>query len=147
MKKLLLITVLLVSMIGAVACDKQADDMKSNGSDIKNQVVLYYFHTDRRCKTCKKIEETASDLVNNYFADAVKSGKLSFKQLNIDRQENLAMSIEYEAAGSKLCIADYDNDGKKIITDLTDFAFTNAFSEEKFKPGIKAAIEKVLSMK
>ncbi|MDA3844337.1 MAG: nitrophenyl compound nitroreductase subunit ArsF family protein [Candidatus Kapabacteria bacterium] len=144
MKKLSTLIVLFIVMLGVTSCNKSDSKIQANTEEFKNQTVVYYFHTDRRCKTCMKIEKTTFNLVVHDFAEARKAGKLSFKQFNIDREENLDMAIEFEASGSKLCVVNYDNDGKKTITDLTDFAFSNAFSEEKFEPGIKAAIEKAL---
>jgi hypothetical protein len=136
MKKLSTLIVLFIVMLGVTSCNKSDSKIQANTEEFKNQTVVYYFHTDRRCKTCMKIEKTTFNLVVHDFAEARKAGKLSFKQFD--------MAIEFEASGSKLCVVNYDNDGKKTITDLTDFAFSNAFSEEKFEPGIKAAIEKAL---
>ena len=144
MKNLSTIIILFVIMLGAASCNKSAGKIQANTEEFKNQTVVYYFHTDRRCKTCMKIDKTAFNLVIHDFAEARKAGKLSYKQYNIDMEENLDIAIEFEASGSKLCVVNYDKDGKKTITDLTDFAFSNAFSEEKFEPGIKAAIEKAL---
>jgi len=144
MKNLSTLIVLFIIMLAAASCNKSGNKLQANAEEIKNQTVVYYFHVDRRCRTCMKIEKTTFNLVVHDFAKERKAGKLSFKQFNIDREENLDMAIEFEASGSKLCIVNYDNDGKKTITDLTDFAFANAFSEEKFEPGIKAAIQKAL---
>jgi len=145
MEKFSLIIVLLMSMLAAVSCDKSEADKTVSTSDIKNQVIVYYFHTDRRCETCFKIEDTAKDVVSGQFADAAKSGKLSFEPINIDKQENLDLAIKFEAAGSKLCIANYDTNGKLTIDDLTDYAFTNAFSDNKLAERLKVAIEKSLT--
>ena len=145
MKKLSILIALFIIMIGAASCNKPDSKLQTHEANIKNQTVVYYFHTDRRCKTCMKIDKTAFNLVIHDFAEARKAGKLSYKQYNIDMEENLDIAIEFEASGSKLCVVNYDKDGKKTITDLTDFAFSNAFSEEKFEPGIKAAIEKALA--
>ena len=144
MKNLSILIVLFTIMIIAASCGKSPGKLQTHEANIKNQTVVYYFHTDRRCKTCMKIDKTAFNLVIHDFAEARKAGKLSYKQYNIDMEENLDIAIEFEASGSKLCIVNYDSEGKKTITDLTDFAFSNAFSEEKFEPGIKAAIEKAL---
>ena len=63
--------------------------------------------------------------------------------LNDYKKENYKMAERYEAAGSALFINVIKN-GKETHIDLTDFAFMNAFNDEKFAKELKTKIDKQL---
>lgn len=53
-----------------------------------NVTTVYYFHGNKRCFTCNKIETLAKSAVSSGFADDIKSGAIVFKSVNIDDTEN-----------------------------------------------------------
>jgi frataxin-like iron-binding protein CyaY len=60
----------------------------SEKEPVKSEVVAYYFHGNQRCRTCRTIEAYAEEAIQNGFADVIKDGRLKWKVINIDEQEN-----------------------------------------------------------
>jgi len=94
---------------------------KSCGSSVTEnkteEAGIYYFHGDRKCKTCKVVGAEAKKLAEKL--------KVNFFDVNIDQEENKSLAKEFEATGSSLMIK-HAKSGK--IEDLTNFAFRNAIN-------------------
>jgi hypothetical protein len=75
---ILLVILLLAFSAPAFAAEEEADTV----------VTVYYFHGDRRCSTCRKIEKYTEQAVTENFPDAVESGRLRYRAVNTDREEN-----------------------------------------------------------
>ncbi|MCP4566221.1 MAG: hypothetical protein GY841_01435 [FCB group bacterium] len=77
-------------------------------------VVVYYFHNIRRCPTCTKIEELAYKVVHERFAEALASGDLIWKVVNVEEDENKHFADEYQLIVQALVLVDYrpETDGQ-----------------------------------
>jgi len=111
---------------------------KSCGSSVAESKTeaagIYYFHGDRKCKTCKAVGSEAKKLAEKL--------NVKFFDVNIDQEENKSLAKEFEATGSSLMIK-HAKSGK--IEDLTNFAFRNAINNpqaylEKLETTIKTEI-------
>lgn len=78
-------------------------------------ITVYYFHTSRRCNTCKSIERVARRVVTEQYG---KDKAVTFRAVNIEKKENEALAEKYEIGGSALLVVR----GEKT-TDLTAKAF------------------------
>lgn len=141
MRQMKHLLILLALMIGLTAC--AADAQKKEDSP-KNGVEVLYFHGKQRCATCQAIEKETKALIDSQFADAVKSGKLRFRIVDITKAENEALADKYEITWSSLVIVKYNN-GKETSENLTQFAFANARSNPaQFKKELAAKINQML---
>ena len=141
MKQVKHILILLAVIIGLTAC--ASDAQKKEGTS-KDGVEVLYFHGKQRCATCQAIEEETKDLINSQFAEAVKSGKVRFRVVDITKSENEALADKYEITWSSLVIVKYNN-GKETAENLTQFAFANARSNPaQFKKELAAKINQML---
>jgi hypothetical protein len=61
-----------------------------------NALVVYYFHGDTRCPTCRTIENYSHEAVQAAFADEVAKNKLLWKVVNYEQPENSHFATEYE---------------------------------------------------
>ena len=52
------------------------------------KVVIYYFHGNMRCTTCRTIEAYAKEAIDSGFADAIKDGHLEWQVVNVDEPDN-----------------------------------------------------------
>jgi len=59
---------------------------KAAGSDTR--VIAYYFHGYVRCITCRTIEAYSGEAVQSFFADALKSGRLEWRVINVEEPGN-----------------------------------------------------------
>ena len=133
--------ILLALMIGLTAC---AADAQKKENMPKDGVEVLYFHGKQRCATCQAIEKETKALIDSQFIDAVKSGKVRFRVVDITKTENEALADKYEITWSSLVIVKYDN-GKDTSENLTKFAFANAnINPSLFKKELAAKIHQML---
>ena len=59
-------------------------ESKLNSMDKQPVIEVYDFHTTNRCVTCKAIEANTKYTLETYFAEELKSGKITFQVVNID---------------------------------------------------------------
>ncbi len=106
----------------------------------KAEITIYYFHGERRCPTCKKVEANAKAALYKYYSKEVKAGKIVFKSINFEENEKLAKKY---GADSSMLILVKDNSGEEEIVDLTTFAFMNAAKTKEYIEKIKTEIDKL----
>ena len=61
-----------------------------------NALVVYYFHGDTRCPTCRNIENYSHEAVQAAFAEELAENKLLWKVVNYEQPENSHFATEYE---------------------------------------------------
>ncbi|MGQ1910542.1 nitrophenyl compound nitroreductase subunit ArsF family protein [Marinifilum sp. RC60d5] len=113
-------------------CEKSAETKLALTS---GKAGVYYFHGDRKCKTCKAVGTKAKEVA--------ESLKVKFFDINFDQEENKTLAKEFQASSSGLFIKSAKS-GK--IEDLTTFAFRNALNDtpayvEKLQTLIKAELQ------
>jgi len=127
------------------ACNSEAQTAKNTGVANEASLEVIDFHTTHRCKTCLAIEKAAKEVLDANFAPAMKSGKITFKTVNVDEEANAKIAEKFGAFGSALVIYSPKTDS---FADMTDFAFSYAVGDvAKFKDGFKAAVQKALNNK
>lgn len=101
-------------------------------------VIAYYFHSSTRCPTCYKLEQYSKEAIEANFKDALDSGKLEFKVVNIEGWGNEHFVQDYQLY-TKSLILSLVKDGKELksknLTKIWDYVgnkqkFINYVSEE-----------------
>ncbi len=117
---------------------------KAQNNVKKNTIEVFDFHTTNRCITCNAIEANTKYTLETYFSKELKSGKITFKVINIDKKENEKLAEKFEAAGTSLFLNVIGEKKEKQI-DLTNFAFTYGKKQLEFSEKLKFTIEKELA--
>ena len=145
MKKLIS-TLSLIFFVGVVSVSAQccsgatASNSTSSKTDCSEthktkQVKPYYFHSTRRCETCKAAESVTEETLKEYYGD-----KVAFESINVDKDKENAMVKKYKISGSALLIVNGD---KKV--DMTGDAFMNARTNpDKLKSKLKSTIDSMI---
>jgi hypothetical protein len=130
--------------IAMLSCNNtNTKEPKTSGSDSLNtkKAVVYYFHGDRRCKTCIAVGEIAEKSVKENFKG---NTEVAFKEVNTDLKENAAIAEKFQVSGSSLALQ-FNNNGKEVIEDITEFAFMYALTNpDTLKNTIVGKIKKHL---
>lgn len=85
-----------------------------------DKVVVYYFHGDRRCVTCKAVGSVSQELVESKYKD---NPKVKFIEINIDESGNEDIVRKFRVTGSGLYVSNgVDN------VNITAFAFQYAIN-------------------
>jgi len=68
------------------------------------KIEVFVFHATQRCISCINIGKYTQAVIEEKFPDELKSGKITFKEVNIDLPENFQMAKDYGVSGSALYI-------------------------------------------
>lgn len=143
MKQFVILSMLTVSLF-LVSCSGKAQNKGADNQVQKNTIEVFDFHTTNRCVTCKAIEANTKYTLETYFAKELKSGKITFKVINIDKKENEKLAEKFQAAGTSLFLNVISEKKEKQI-DLTNFAFSYGKKQAEFSEKLKSTIEKELA--
>ena len=78
-----------------------------------HRVVTYYYHGNRRCVTCQKIEAYAAETVQTTYAEALEKGDLAWQVLNFEDSANADAAEEYNLVSQSLVVVEW-KDGEKV---------------------------------
>ncbi len=83
----------------------------TNGKkDSQAEIIVYYFHGTRRCKTCRTIEAYSKEAVESGYGKQLKSGHLYWKVVNIDEPDNEHFAEDFGLVSSSLVVVKADGD-------------------------------------
>jgi hypothetical protein len=109
----------------------------------ERQVVLYYFHGARRCKTCLSMEANALAVVESEFAAAVDSGALVWKVVNYDEPENDHFIKDFKLVSSSLVLVETQG-GEQVRFSVLHDAWSLARDEWRFKKYVQKSVRDFL---
>lgn len=136
-----LVAVFLLVFASSGICETPASEEGSSAP----QFIAYYFHTNKRCGTCKRIEQWAEEAVTTHLKDELAAGRLQWKALNVQQAENEHFIHDFQLYSKSVIIAEY-RDGKPVRWDnLKDVWRLNRNKPEYLEyvaGGIKAFMEK-----
>lgn len=143
MKKFNVLVIAVVSIF-LFSCKEKAQKEESNVKKLANQIEVIDFHSTHRCMTCNAIEANTKYTLDTYFSEELKEGKITFKVINTDNEENYKTAEKFEATGTALFL-NVIVDGKETPIDLTEFAFMDGNDKEAFSAKLKTTIEAELN--
>ena len=132
------LTTLLITLTLFSACrEKQSRNLQLQEQTVTgDRVEVIYFHG-----TCKSIEEQTKELLTGSLAEAVKTGQIVYRTVDISDKEGEKIADRYEVTWSSLFVNRW-KDGQEQRNNMTEFAFSKATSDpEGFKAGLKEKIE------
>jgi len=74
------------------------------------KVVVYYFHGNTRCITCKKIESFARSAIESGFAAELKTGRIEFRSVNVEEPNNEHYVQDYQLVTRSVVLSRIRND-------------------------------------
>lgn len=136
MKTIKLLLIALVSIVINISCTSHNNSNQGNQDSVsEDEVVVYYFHFERRCVTCKTVESVSREAVSELY-----NGAVSFKAYNLDEAEGEEAAEKISISGQSLLVVQGDN-----IIDLTAEGFLNATTKpEELKRILKVNIDPLL---
>ena len=125
MKKLIVILLAAVAVI-SISFSSFAGENKSSG-----EVIAYYFHGTMRCPTCYNMEKYSKEAIETNFKDALSSGKLAFKAVNVEEKGNEHYANDYKLYTKSLILSLVKN-GKEIKSKNLEKIWEYAHNRQKF---------------
>jgi hypothetical protein len=98
---------------------------QDSGNKPTGRVIAYYFHGTFRCYSCTMIEGYSREAIESNFKEALASGKLEFKAVNVEERDNRHFIDDYQLY-TKSLILSLVKDGKEIksknLTKIWEYA-------------------------
>lgn len=105
-----------------------------------NRIEVIDFYGTHRCVTCKAIEANTRYALATIYPEKLKSGKITFRAVNVDDEANYDLAEAYEATGTALYL-NVVKDGKETHVDLTEQAFAKGKERDAFTEELKFFID------
>jgi hypothetical protein len=142
MKRITFFLAISALAIGLFSCgqstNKNTDETVEVAPVEAAKVMVYYFHSKQRCKTCLAIQNLAAETIAANFSE---NEDVKFLELDFSEKANETIAEKYEIAGSSLVVV-----SGEAHTNLTDLAFANALrSPEVLKNALVDEVNTLLT--
>ena len=99
-------------------------------------VTAYYFHGTFRCPTCKTMEQYSKEAIESNFKDALASGKLTFKVVNIEDKGNEHYVNDYQLYTKSLVLS-LTKEGKEMRSKTLDKIWEYVGNKQRFQDYVR----------
>ncbi len=107
-------------------------------TDKKGVLFVYYFHGNKRCMTCNRIEELTKQSLQTKFGGQLANGKIVFQSINLDEPANEHFIKDFQLVAKSVVM---QKDGKfEKFDEVWDLVGEPA----KFTGCIQSGVEKML---
>jgi hypothetical protein len=119
------------------------DDSIKAGAD-GNALIVYYFHSNARCPTCRSIESQTKEIVQTHFSSQLGNGEVVWKILNYEQPEAKPLATKFEIIVPVVVLAKM-KDGQ--VQDWTRLDEVWALVDDKpaFTKYVQGEIERMLA--
>jgi len=116
---------------------RRGDATASQTHEQGEKVIVYYMHATIRCVTCNSIETMAAKLVDTEFAEAKRDGKLVWREVDFQEDEDIAK--RYDVVSSCIVVVQR-RDGKDVAFKRLDGVWLLADKPQEFNAYVASAI-------
>ena len=131
----------IIQVLAAVAVISASAVFAADSSSAK--VTAYYFHGSFRCYTCNMMERYSQEAIEANFKDALASGKLEFKAVNVEDRGNEHFVDDYKLYTKSLIIS-LVKDGKEVKSKNLDKIWELARNKQKFIEYVTAEVNALM---
>jgi len=79
----------------------------------RGRVVVYYFHGNMRCPTCRAIEALTREAIETGFARDLADGKMEMLAVNVDEPANGHFVTDYQLVTKSVVVVRFEGDLQK----------------------------------
>lgn len=83
----------------------------SDKSNINEKVIVYYFHGNFRCPTCRAIEQYSKEAVQSAFQADLEKGKIEFRSVNVEEPQNEHFINDFQLT-TRCVVVEWNVNGK-----------------------------------
>jgi len=121
---------------------KQEKGDKTPGKEDR-KVIVFYFHGNIRCYTCKRIEQLTVKAVTEAFSDEIKKGLVELQVLNVEDPQYRHFINDYQLYTRSVVVSDFRQGKQKRWKNLQK-VWELVHSEEAFEKYIKQEVQEYL---
>jgi hypothetical protein len=120
-----LVTLLLLGFVGVSLAYVVFDEARSRtkppegdaaaprAEDTSSKVVVFYFHGNMRCQTCKTIEAYTKQAVEAGFQEDLSNARLEVRAVNVEEPGNEHYVEDYQLTTRSVVLARFETDTQK----------------------------------
>jgi hypothetical protein len=110
-----------------------------------SSIELIFFHPVPGCDSCEQVSLLANETVTTYFSQERATGKITFRDVNLNDPANLEIAHRYGAYTESLFIGVNDENGFRK-TEIVDIWYY-AYNREEFMKYLKGILDRTLAGK
>lgn len=110
---------------------------------VSDGVIGFYFHTNTRCTTCRRMESYFNEAVMTSFADDLDSGRVDIMTVNVEEPGNEHYAKEYELVAANVVLAEF-REGKRVRWKSLDEVWNLTDQKPAYLAYIKHELEQFL---
>ena len=126
----------------SVDLDLNAVETASESAD--RALIVYYFHGNKRCRSCRKIEMFTHEALLSCFKDQLESQRIVWQLVNIDNPKNKHFIDDFELFTKSVVLVDMQNDKMLRWKNLKD-VWRIKKEKETFREYISAEVTAFLT--
>ncbi|MBU1995998.1 MAG: hypothetical protein KKF78_02445 [Candidatus Omnitrophica bacterium] len=134
MKKILLVVLVLLGCFSFSSFGQQG---------LEEKIVLYYFHGNARCISCRNIEKYTREALEKNFFDEIASGSIDFQVVNVEEKGNEHYTQDYKLY-TKAVVLSRVKSGQEVEYKNLEQVWQYLYSREKFSQYIKDETQRFL---
>jgi len=89
-----------------------SDTTTAAAQAVTDKVIVTYFHGNRRCPTCRKLEAFSQEAITTAFTDKLEKGNLEWRVVNFEDEGNEHFVKDYQLFSQSLILS-RTKDGKE----------------------------------
>lgn len=93
----------------AVLCNQQAVLAIDGAAPAQDEIIIYYFHGNQRCPTCRNIEELSRTAARKVIGSRYSDIPIRFLSVNVDEESNEHFIQDYQLLIRSVVIAKKHN--------------------------------------
>lgn len=107
-----------------------------------DKIQLYHFHGTNQCWTCITLWKLTLKTLDEFFVEEVKSGKITYEDINVELPENYAIRQKFNVKQISLYINTIIGDNESHEEQISLMRYLN--NEEQFKKKLKEKLDWLL---
>ncbi|MDP8212974.1 MAG: nitrophenyl compound nitroreductase subunit ArsF family protein [Candidatus Zapsychrus exili] len=108
-----------------------------------DRTVVYYFHGNARCVSCRNIEKYTKEALEKYFFDKMASQSIDYQVINVEEEGNGHYTKDYKLYTKSVVLFKVKN-GKEVAYKNLEQVWQYLHNKEKFYEYIKEETEKFI---
>ena len=121
-----------------------APGASTKAETVSNGLVVYYFHSNIRCPTCRSIESQAQETVQTHFASQLGSGEVVWKIVNYEQPAAKPLAEKFQIQMPVVVLARM-KDGKIEDWKRLDEVWAVVGDKPAFTKYVRKEIERMLA--
>jgi Fe-S cluster biogenesis protein NfuA len=118
-------------------------DANTQSISENTKIIVYYFHGNMRCKSCKTIENYTKEAVKTKYQDEIKKGLVEIRTVNVEKSGNSHFIKDYQLVSRSVVVSKFEMGEEKEWKRL-DKVWSLLKNESKFFEYIQTNIESLL---